>query len=134
MKHYTQIWDMASILRACGHSVCIGSSTELLLAGVSPNIVAALGSWTSLAFLLYWRKIEHTVPMQIGKAYDKAKLNNVVKAFEVFCIAHNIIMLSIEDIRLLDGGWLVHTPPHLALACMSRSSPYSYLPYISVLP
>ncbi|KAJ7848011.1 hypothetical protein B0H14DRAFT_3453373 [Mycena olivaceomarginata] len=69
---------------------------------VFPNIVAALGSWTSLAFLLYWRKIEHIVPMHVGKAYDKAKLNNIVKAFEVFCVAHNIIMPSIKDLRLLD--------------------------------
>ncbi|KAJ7301303.1 hypothetical protein DFH08DRAFT_616068, partial [Mycena albidolilacea] len=90
MKRCTQIWDAAGILRAFGHSFHIGGSTELLLAGVSPDIVAALGGWTSLAFLLYWRKIEHIVPMHVGKAYDKAKLDEVAKAFEAFRVAHNI--------------------------------------------
>jgi hypothetical protein len=102
MKRCTQIWDAAGILRAFGHSFRIGGSTELLLAGIPPDIVAALGGWTSLAFLLYWRKIEHIVPMHIGKAYDKAKLDKVAKAFEAFCVVHNIIMPSIEDLRLLD--------------------------------
>jgi hypothetical protein len=102
MKHCTQIWDAAGILRAFGHSFCIGGSTELLLAGVPPDIVAALGGWTSLAFLLYWRKIEYIVPMHVGKAYDKAKLDEVAKAFEAFRVAHKIIMPSVEDLRLLD--------------------------------
>ncbi|KAJ7334765.1 hypothetical protein DFH08DRAFT_965516 [Mycena albidolilacea] len=79
MKRCMQIWDAASILHAFGHSFRIGSSTELLLAG-----------------------IEHIVPMHVGKAYDKAKLNEVAKAFEAFRVAHNIIMPSIEDLRLLD--------------------------------
>jgi hypothetical protein len=102
MKHCTQIWDAARILRAFGHSFRIGGSTELLLAGVLPDIVATLGGWTSLAFLLYWCKIEHIVPMHVGKAYDKNKLDEVTKAFEAFRVAHNIIMPSVEDFRLLD--------------------------------
>jgi hypothetical protein len=102
MKRCTQIWDAAGILRAFGHSFRIGGSTELLLAGVPPNIIAALGGWTSLTFLLYWRKIKHIVPMHVGKAYDKAKLDEVAKAFKAFRVAHNIIMPSVEDLRLLD--------------------------------
>jgi hypothetical protein len=53
MKCCMQIWDAASILCAFGHSFRIGGSTELLLTGVPPDIVAALGGWTSFAFLLY---------------------------------------------------------------------------------
>ncbi|KAJ7314890.1 hypothetical protein DFH08DRAFT_716116, partial [Mycena albidolilacea] len=53
MKRCTQIWDATGILRAFGHSFHIGRLTELLLAGVPPDIVATLGGWTSLAFLLY---------------------------------------------------------------------------------
>ncbi|KAF7326758.1 hypothetical protein MVEN_02594800 [Mycena venus] len=54
------------------------------------KVVAALGGWTSLAFLLYWRKIEHIIPMNVGKAYDKAKMAEVAKVFEEFRIAHNV--------------------------------------------
>lgn len=36
-----------------GHSFRIGGAVELLLAGVPPEVVAATGNWTSLAFLLY---------------------------------------------------------------------------------
>ncbi|KAJ7692261.1 hypothetical protein B0H17DRAFT_1200596 [Mycena rosella] len=76
----------------------IGGSTELLLAGVPCDIGAALGGWTSLAFLLYWRKIEHIVPMNIGKAYDKDKLADVAKAFESFRIAHGITLPSADEL------------------------------------
>jgi hypothetical protein len=40
--------------------------------------------------------------MHVGKAYDKAKLDKVAKAFEAFRVAHNIIMPLIEDLRPLD--------------------------------
>jgi hypothetical protein len=92
------IWKNASLLRVFGHSFRIGGSTELLLAGVAPEIVAALGGWTSLAFLLYWRKIEHIIPMNIGKAYDKNKIDKVAKALEDFRIANGISMPTTDDL------------------------------------
>jgi hypothetical protein len=90
------IWKAASLLAVFGHSFRIGGSTELLLAGVPCDIVAALGGWTSLAFLLYWRKIEHIVPMNVGKAYDKNKLDEVAKAFEAFRISNGISVQSAD--------------------------------------
>ncbi|KAJ7466051.1 hypothetical protein FB451DRAFT_1402456 [Mycena latifolia] len=78
MQCCKSIWSDANLLLVSGHSFRIGGSTELLLAGVPCDIVAALGGWTSLAFLLYWRKIEHIVPMNIGKAYDKDKLTEMI--------------------------------------------------------
>ncbi|KAF7368676.1 hypothetical protein MVEN_00191900 [Mycena venus] len=92
MRRCTGIWKAANLLLVLRHSFRIGGSTELLLAGVPCEVVAALGGWTSLAFLLYWRKIEHIIPMNIGKAYDKAKLAEVAKAFEEFRITHNIAL------------------------------------------
>ncbi|KAJ7265139.1 hypothetical protein C8J57DRAFT_1511700 [Mycena rebaudengoi] len=74
------IWKVARLLAVFGHSFRIGGSTELLLAGVPCDIVATLGGWTSLAFLLYWRKIEHIVPMNVGKAYDKNKLDEPIRS------------------------------------------------------
>ncbi|KAJ7240710.1 hypothetical protein C8J57DRAFT_1562109, partial [Mycena rebaudengoi] len=90
------IWKAASLLAVFGHSFRIGGSTELLLAGVPCDIVAALGGWTSLAFLLYWRKIEHIVTMNVGKAYDKNKLDEVAKVFEAFRISNGISIQSAD--------------------------------------
>ncbi|KAJ7203473.1 hypothetical protein C8J57DRAFT_1101212 [Mycena rebaudengoi] len=97
MRRCKPIWDTAGLLRVFGHSFRIGSSTELLLAGVQCKVVAALGGWTSLAFLLYWRQIEHIVPMNVGKAYNKKKLDEVAKAFEAFRIANNITIVTLDD-------------------------------------
>jgi hypothetical protein len=60
--------------------------------------VAALGGWTSLVFLLYWRKIEHIIPMNIGKAHDKNKIDEVAKAFEDFRIANGISLPTTDDL------------------------------------
>ncbi|KAJ7128426.1 hypothetical protein C8R44DRAFT_549351, partial [Mycena epipterygia] len=84
------VWKAANMLAVFGHSFRIGGSTELLLAGVPCDIVAALGGWTSLAFLIYWRKIEHIIPMNIGKAYNQQKLTDVAQAFEAFHVANGI--------------------------------------------
>ncbi|KAJ6486990.1 hypothetical protein C8R45DRAFT_1098240 [Mycena sanguinolenta] len=49
------IWTKAKMARVHGHSFRIGGSTELLLAGVTPEIVASLGGWTSLALNTFYR-------------------------------------------------------------------------------
>jgi hypothetical protein len=98
MRRCTEIWTNAKLNLVHGHSYRIGGSTELLLAGVPCEVVAALGEWTSLAFLLYWRKIEHIVPMNVGKAYDKGKLAEVAKAFEAFRVANHITLVNPDDI------------------------------------
>ncbi|KAJ7142884.1 hypothetical protein C8R44DRAFT_866161 [Mycena epipterygia] len=54
MDRCKPIWKNTNLLAVFGHSFRIGGSTELLLAGVPCDIVAALGGWTSLTFLLYW--------------------------------------------------------------------------------
>ncbi len=55
---------------------------ELLLAGVPPEIVAAIGGWTSLAFLLYWRRMEEILPMSTSRAYRKSHIDDLAKIFE----------------------------------------------------
>ncbi|KAJ6523727.1 hypothetical protein B0H19DRAFT_1215043 [Mycena capillaripes] len=37
----------------------IGGKTELLLAGVAPDVVKAMGRWSFSAFLRYWRSRDH---------------------------------------------------------------------------
>ena len=53
MDFCTGVWSNTSLAHVLGHSFRIGGAVELLLAGVPPEIVAATGGWTSLAFLLY---------------------------------------------------------------------------------
>jgi hypothetical protein len=52
-------------------AIAIILEAQFLLAGVAPEVIAALGGWTSLAFLLYWRRVEEILPMNISKAYKK---------------------------------------------------------------
>jgi hypothetical protein len=92
LRRCHDIWTSAKLLRVHGHSFRIGGSTELLLAGVPCDVVVALGGWTSLAFLLYWQKLEHIIPQHVGKAYTKDKVDEVSKAFEAFRIAHRIVI------------------------------------------
>jgi hypothetical protein len=35
---------------------------DLLLAGVAPEVIMKLGGWTSLCFLVYWRRLERVIP------------------------------------------------------------------------
>ncbi len=63
---------------------------ELLLSGVPPEVVASLGEWSSMAFLLYWCKIDDIIPQHIFKAYDRNKLIAVATELEAFRIRNNI--------------------------------------------
>jgi len=54
LSFVNKIWSDAGLLHIYGHSFRIGGAVKLLLTGVPPEIVAATGGWTSLAFLLYW--------------------------------------------------------------------------------
>lgn len=95
----TDIWSRASLAHILGHSFRIGGAVELLLAGVPPEIVAATGGWTSLAFLLYWRRMEEILPMSTSRAYKKSHFDELATIFEEFRIAHRIPrnLISISD-------------------------------------
>jgi Phage integrase family len=98
------IWEKAGLAHVQGHSFRIGGAVELLLAGVPPEIVAATGGWTSLAFLLYWRRMEEILPMSTSKAYRQSQITELAKVFEAFRVANNIPsnLLSVsEDSRSL---------------------------------
>src|SRR5271155_3136823 len=86
----TSIWSKAALAHVLGHSFRIGGAVELLLAGVPPEIVAATGGWTSLAFLLYWRRMEEILPMSTSRAYQRSHVEALAKIFEQFRIHHHI--------------------------------------------
>lgn len=90
LEFCTQIWDRVSLAHIHGHSFRIGGAVELLLAGVPPEIVAATRGWTSLAFLLYWHRMEEILPLSTSRAYKKTHFDELTALFEQFCIANNI--------------------------------------------
>lgn len=90
LKFVTGIWQTAELDRVAGHSFRIGGVVELLLAGVPPEVVAATGGWTSLAFLLYWRRIEEIIPLSTSNAYNRSQFSLLASTFEQFRVRNNI--------------------------------------------
>jgi hypothetical protein len=90
MSFCTDIWLKAALAHVLGHSFRIGGAVELLLAGVPPEVVAATGGWTSLAFLLYWRRMEEIIPMSTSRAYQRSHIVALAKIFEKFRVDHHI--------------------------------------------
>jgi len=84
------IWQQASLDHVSGHSFRIGGAVTLLLAGVPPEVVAATGGWTSLAFLLYWRRMEEIIPLSTSNAYNHSQLTSLATIFEQFRIRNHI--------------------------------------------
>ena len=80
----------AALAHILGHSFHIGGAVALLLAGVPPEIVAATGGWTSLAFLLYWRRMEEILPMSTSRAYQRSHIDDLAKIFEKFRVDSRI--------------------------------------------
>ncbi|KAF7302511.1 hypothetical protein HMN09_00885500 [Mycena chlorophos] len=91
------VWKAAGLDNVAGHSFRIGGSSELLMAGVPPQIVAATGGWTSLAFLLYWRKLGNIIPKAIRSAYHKLSFEDLAKSFEQFRIQSGITTLQLNE-------------------------------------
>lgn len=90
MDFCADVWSKANLAHVLGHSFRIGGAVELLLAGVPPEIVAATGGWTSLAFLLYWRRMEEILPMSTSRAYNRSHVDELAKIFEKFRVDNHI--------------------------------------------
>jgi hypothetical protein len=71
IKSSTQVFKAAGLELVFRHSYRIGGSLDLLLAGIAPEIIMKLGRWTSLCFLIYWRRLECVIPLAIARAWDK---------------------------------------------------------------
>ena len=98
----TDVWSKAVLAHVLGHSFRIGGAVELLLAGVPPEIVAATGGWTSLAFLLYWRRMEEILPMSTSKAYHRSHIVALAQIFEKFRIDNHIPLNFVASHDFLD--------------------------------
>lgn len=97
LKFVFAIWKREGVYHICGHGFRIGGAVALLLAGVPPEVVAATGGWTSLAFLLYWRRLEEVLPMSISKAYTKTHFDNLAKIFDDFRTRFQIVIPASLD-------------------------------------
>ncbi|KAH9852264.1 hypothetical protein C2E23DRAFT_730943 [Lenzites betulinus] len=69
-----EVWSSAGLEPLMGHCFRIGGATELLLRGTHPDIVATQGGWKSKAFLEYWRKIEHILPLFISDSFGQSRV------------------------------------------------------------
>ncbi|KAF5381168.1 hypothetical protein D9757_009423 [Collybiopsis confluens] len=90
------IWKYAGLLNVLGHSFRIGGAVELLLAGYPPHVVACIGGWNSLAFLVYWRQIEEIVMAQVDSAED-ARWHKTSQDMANYCKSCNISEKMISD-------------------------------------
>ncbi len=99
LNFVTGVWKNSSLDAVAGHSFRIGGVVILLLAGVSPEVVAATGGWTSLAFLLYWRRLEEIIPLCTSNAYNQTQISSLANTLEQFRIRNNISQatLSADD-------------------------------------
>ncbi|KAJ7245574.1 hypothetical protein C8J57DRAFT_1190911 [Mycena rebaudengoi] len=70
LRSSSSVFTAAALDLVFGHSYRIGGSLELLDAGVAPEIIMKLGGWTSLCFLIYWRRLERILPLHITRAWD----------------------------------------------------------------
>ena len=63
LRRCNSIWSKYGLCTFTGHSFRIGGTTMLLLRGVDPLIVKAMGRWSSDTFLCYWRSLEYLAPL-----------------------------------------------------------------------
>ncbi|KIK91078.1 hypothetical protein PAXRUDRAFT_150329 [Paxillus rubicundulus Ve08.2h10] len=66
ISHCNDVWVQNGFPSMPGHTFHIGRTTELLLQGVNPDIIAVQGQWTSWSFLDYWCRVESILPLFIS--------------------------------------------------------------------
>ncbi|PBK61670.1 hypothetical protein ARMSODRAFT_896561, partial [Armillaria solidipes] len=65
-SHVRQGLTEAGYDKLTGHCFRIGGTTFYLVMGINPDVVKAIGRWTSEAFKRYWRNVE-----QLGILYTE---------------------------------------------------------------
>lgn len=84
LKRCAAIWDAHGLKAVYGHSFRIGGTTDLLLRGLPPSIVAIQGRWSSRAFLRYWRKVEDIVPVFLTRASSTVTIESLTVSMARF--------------------------------------------------
>ena len=73
LQRCNEIWHPLGYPRTTGHCFRIGGTTELLIAGIPPDIVKATGRWSSDSFLRYWRSLDHIAPQYLRNIHTKRR-------------------------------------------------------------
>ena len=97
LNFISRIWQQSPLDQVSGHSFRIGGAVVLLLAGVPPEVVAATGGWTSLSFLLYWRRIEEIIPLSTSNSYNSSQITSLASIFEQFRVRNNIPTSALQS-------------------------------------
>lgn len=64
------VFSSAQLAPVHGHSFRIGGCLFYLLSDVPPETVMKLGGWSSLCFLIYWRRLQAVLPSQITSSWS----------------------------------------------------------------
>ena len=65
LQRCNDIWIPLSYPHTTGHCFRIRGTTELLIAGISPEVVKATGHWSSESFHCYWHSLDDIAPQHI---------------------------------------------------------------------
>ncbi|KIK86577.1 hypothetical protein PAXRUDRAFT_802761 [Paxillus rubicundulus Ve08.2h10] len=84
------VWVQNGFPSMPGHAFRIGGTTELLLQGVNPDIIAVQGQWTSRTFLDYWRRVESILPLFISSSFNINHLQNIDASMTAFIHHHSV--------------------------------------------
>jgi hypothetical protein len=71
LRRCNTIWLALGYPKATGHCFRIGGTTELLIAGVPPDVVRTTGRWSSESFLRYWRSLDSIAPSHIRNIHTR---------------------------------------------------------------
>ncbi|KIK78103.1 hypothetical protein PAXRUDRAFT_164892, partial [Paxillus rubicundulus Ve08.2h10] len=63
LTHCNEIWSLHRHSPCSSHSFHISGTTEMLLSGMSPDVIKAMGHWSSDSFLHYWHSLELLGPL-----------------------------------------------------------------------
>jgi hypothetical protein len=73
LRRCNAIWLALGYPKTTGHCFRIGGTTELLVAGVPPDIVRTTGRWSSESFLRYWRSLDSIAPFHIRNIHTRKR-------------------------------------------------------------
>ena len=73
LRRCNEIWHALGYPKTTGHCFRIGGTTELLVAGTSPDVVKAMGRWSSDSFMRYWRTLDDIAPRHVRHLHSAAR-------------------------------------------------------------
>ncbi|KAF8125871.1 hypothetical protein EV363DRAFT_1402169 [Boletus edulis] len=85
------IWTCLGFPCMPGHAFRIGGTTEMLLEGINPDIIAVQGCWSSRACLEYWRHIEIVLPLVISSSTNIFRLQALDSVMTDFTKRHALL-------------------------------------------